>query len=108
MFVAGVLTLGAMAQPPGERLSAEEHIALWKDVAVQKMQEHGIPASITLAQGCWRAQREQRAGPQGEQPLRHQMPQRLEGRQVYHDDDRRASASEVPRCRRELRGPFSS
>ncbi|MCB0784170.1 MAG: glucosaminidase domain-containing protein, partial [Flavobacteriales bacterium] len=51
VFVAGVLTLGAMAQPPGERLSAEEYIALWKDVAVQKMQEHGIPASITLAQG---------------------------------------------------------
>ncbi|MEZ4756187.1 MAG: glucosaminidase domain-containing protein [Flavobacteriales bacterium] len=38
-------------QPDGDRLTAEAYIELWKAVAVRKMQEHGIPASITLAQG---------------------------------------------------------
>lgn len=32
-------------------LTAEEYITQWKEVAVKKMKEHGIPASITLAQG---------------------------------------------------------
>lgn len=43
--------LSAQGQPPGQRLTAEEYIGEWKDVAVKKMKEHGIPASITLAQG---------------------------------------------------------
>lgn len=38
--------------PPHEkRFTAEEYIQQWKAVAVRKMKEHGIPASITLAQG---------------------------------------------------------
>lgn len=36
---------------PGKPLTAEDYIAQWKEVAVKKMKEHGIPASITLAQG---------------------------------------------------------
>ncbi len=34
-----------------QRNTPEDYIAQWKDVAVKKMKEHGIPASITLAQG---------------------------------------------------------
>ncbi|HMC97001.1 MAG TPA: glucosaminidase domain-containing protein, partial [Flavobacteriales bacterium] len=41
----------AQAQPSAKRYTAEEYIAQWKEVAVKKMKEHGIPASITLAQG---------------------------------------------------------
>ena len=90
VFVAGVLTLGAMAQPPGERLSAEEYIALWKDVAVQKMQEHGIPASITLAQGLLESGN-------GNSELARKANNHFgikchsdwKGAKVYHDDDRR-------------------
>ena len=43
--------LSAQGQPPGQRFTAEEYIGEWKEVAVRKMKEHGIPASITLAQG---------------------------------------------------------
>lgn len=43
--------LMAPAQPGGDRLTAEQYIEKWKTVAVKKMKEHGIPASITLAQG---------------------------------------------------------
>ena len=35
----------------GQRSTAEEYIAQWEEVAVHAMKEHGIPASITLAQG---------------------------------------------------------
>ena len=41
----------APGQPEGDRLTAEQYIQQWKEVAVRKMKEHGIPASITLAQG---------------------------------------------------------
>ena len=34
-----------------ENLSKEDYIAMWKQVAIQEMQTHKIPASITLAQG---------------------------------------------------------
>lgn len=43
--------LSAEGQPSEKRYTAEEYITMWKDVAVRKMKEHGIPASITLAQG---------------------------------------------------------
>ncbi|HRH38485.1 MAG TPA: glucosaminidase domain-containing protein, partial [Flavobacteriales bacterium] len=38
------------AQAP-KQFTAEEYIEQWKAVAIKKMKEHGIPASITLAQG---------------------------------------------------------
>jgi LysM repeat protein len=44
-------SLDLPGQPDGERLTAEQYIEQWKQVAVRKMKEHGIPASITLAQG---------------------------------------------------------
>lgn len=51
--LALVLCAGAPlpGQPTGDRLTAEAYIEQWKAVAVRKMKEHGIPASITLAQG---------------------------------------------------------
>jgi len=54
-LMGGVLVLSTMmdlqAQPSAKRYSAEEYITQWKEVAVKKMKQHGIPASITLAQG---------------------------------------------------------
>ncbi len=47
VLLFALLQLGALAQ----RNTPEDYIAQWKDVAVKKMKEHGIPASITLAQG---------------------------------------------------------
>lgn len=34
------------------KYTREEYIAMYKDVAIAQMSSHGIPASITLAQGC--------------------------------------------------------
>lgn len=51
--VIGVSASGQMAQAqvPLGHGTPEEYITQWKDVATRKMKEHGIPASITLAQG---------------------------------------------------------
>lgn len=43
--------LPVLAQAGSKDQSPEQYIAQWKDVAVRKMKEHGIPASITMAQG---------------------------------------------------------
>ncbi len=47
----GVSAQHGFAQAPVKEKTPEEYITQWKDVAKKKMQEHGIPASITLAQG---------------------------------------------------------
>lgn len=46
LFVSSSLTLSAQ-----QKISVEEYIMTYKDVAMDKMKEYGIPASITLAQG---------------------------------------------------------
>jgi hypothetical protein len=53
LAVVAVLStaLSAPGQPGTDRITAEQYIEQWKAVAVKKMKEHGIPASITLAQG---------------------------------------------------------
>lgn len=51
VLLVGLQVVMAQGQPPYKRFTAEEYIGQWKGVAVKKMQEHGIPASITLAQG---------------------------------------------------------
>ena len=35
-----------------QKTSRKEYIATYKDIAIKQMKTHGIPASITLAQGC--------------------------------------------------------
>ena len=39
------------SQPGGDRISKDEYIRLYKDIAIDHMKKYGIPASITLAQG---------------------------------------------------------
>ena len=39
------------AQPAERRISRSQYIETWKDQAILQMQLHGIPASITIAQG---------------------------------------------------------
>lgn len=80
----------AQAQPSGQRLTAEEYIAQWQQVAIRKMKEHGIPASITLAQGLLESGN-------GNSELARQANNHFgikctpdwTGGKSYHDDDKR-------------------
>lgn len=51
-LISGLLFLLLFNQVNGQKkITTEEYINQYKDVAIQKMKEYGIPASITLAQG---------------------------------------------------------
>ena len=49
-FIITVILTSALLVS-GQRQSTKEYIEKWDEVAVQQMHDHGIPASITLAQG---------------------------------------------------------
>ena len=47
-----ILLLAVLPGYGQQRLTRQEYIDKYKDAAIQAMKTHGIPASITLAQGC--------------------------------------------------------
>ena len=72
-----------------KRISRAEYIATWKDEAILQMREHGIPASITLAQGILESG-------DGNSDLASKSNNHFgikchdwKGKKVYHDDDKR-------------------
>lgn len=90
---AATLTLllaPVLAQADKGDQTPEQYIAQWKDVAVKKMQEHGIPASITLAQGIL----ESRSGNsvlavKANNHFGIKCTRDWTGGKVYHDDDKK-------------------
>jgi LysM repeat protein len=81
---------GLLAQPPGQRYTAEEYIALWKPVALEKMQQHGIPASITLAQGLLESGNgNSELAREGNNHFGIKCTPDWTGGKVYHDDDKK-------------------
>jgi hypothetical protein len=89
LLAVGTAT-SAWAGKPEQRYTAEQYIEMWKEVAVQKMKEHGIPASITLAQGLLESGN-------GNSMLAREANNHFgikchsdwTGPRVYHDDDRK-------------------
>ncbi len=51
-LTAVLLLLAALPGYSQQQQTREEYIEKYKDAAIQYMKTHGIPASITLAQGC--------------------------------------------------------
>lgn len=90
VFVPLVTPLFAQGQPSGQRLSAEDYIAEWKQVAVKKMKEHGIPASITLAQGLLESGNgNSELARQGNNHFGIKCTPDWTGGRTYHDDDKK-------------------
>lgn len=50
-ILLALLSLGFTLSGWSQKISLEEYISEWKDVAMNQMLSHGIPASITLSQG---------------------------------------------------------
>lgn len=86
MVLTTVLVAG---QPPNERrYTAEEYIQQWKQVAVTKMREHGIPASITLAQGLLESGNgNSKLAREGNNHFGIKCTPDWTGGKTYHDDD---------------------
>lgn len=89
LFLLWYSAVSAENGDPKSRFSRAEYIAMWKDVAVQQMRDHGIPASITLAQAILESG-------DGNSMLARQGNNHFgikchgwTGKKVYHDDDAR-------------------
>lgn len=83
-FAAGL----GPTDPPARPATPESYVAQWKDEAVRQMHAHGIPASITLAQGILES------GSGGSELARKannhfgiKCHSDWTGARVYHDDD---------------------
>ena len=83
IFFFGQVALAQM------KLSAEDYISIYKDIAIREMKRSGIPASITLAQGILESGN-------GNSVLATQANNHFgikchgwEGKKYYHDDDKK-------------------
>ncbi len=80
-----ILPLIAAAQRP---LSPEEYAAKYSDIAVEKMEEYGIPASITLAQGMLESgYGGSELALNGNNHFGIKCGSSWKGDRIYHDDD---------------------
>ncbi|TAJ06823.1 LysM peptidoglycan-binding domain-containing protein [Marinilabiliaceae bacterium JC017] len=85
-----LISLFASAQAPSNRISREDYINKYKDLAIKEMKRTGIPASITMAQGILESDN-------GNSNLARKSNNHFgikchsdwNGKRVYHHDDRR-------------------
>ncbi len=89
LFALTGLFQSALGNGDPKRVSRSEYISLWKDEAILQMREHGIPASITLAQAILESG-------DGNSELARKGNNHFgikchdwTGKKVYHDDDKR-------------------
>ena len=91
IYFTAVILLVFVAIPDlyAQKITAEQYIATWKDLAITEMKRSGIPASITLAQGLLESDN-------GNSRLVTVANNHFgikchnwEGEKTYHDDDRK-------------------
>jgi len=71
-----------------KEFTREEYIQKYYKLAVSEMERSGIPASITLAQGCWESQNgNSRLATEGNNHFGIKCKAEWKGRKIYHDDD---------------------
>jgi len=85
-----VLLASAQGIPGGSAQTPQQYIEKWKSVAVKKMQEHGIPASITLAQGLLESRNGNSVlATEGNNHFGIKCTSDWTGGKVFHDDDKK-------------------
>jgi LysM repeat protein len=83
-----VLTFSGLSGQAQERMSTEEYIKIYKDIAIKKMQEYKIPASITLAQGILESgSGNSRLAKEGNNHFGIKCHKGWNGKTIYVDDD---------------------
>ena len=69
-------------------ITREEYILKYYPLAISEMERSGIPASITLAQGCWESQNgNSRLATEGNNHFGIKCKKEWTGKKIYHDDD---------------------
>jgi len=68
--------------------SREAYIQKFYPLAISEMERSGIPASITLAQGCWESSNgNSRLATEGNNHFGIKCKREWTGKKIYHDDD---------------------
>lgn len=72
------------------KTTREEYIQKFYPLAISEMERSGIPASITLAQGCWESGNgNSRLATEGNNHFGIKCKAEWRGKKIYHDDDAR-------------------
>lgn len=86
-----------------QKLSRQDYIDLYKDLAMKEMLRSGVPASITLAQGLLESDNgNSRLAVKGNNHFGIKCHNDWKGRKIYHDDDERNE------CFRKYRSVYES
>lgn len=88
-----LLLLQAAVLSAQTRLSADDYIIRYKDIAIEKMQQYHIPASITLAQGLWSLETETAFWPVRLTTISELNATRSGQENIFHGRRRKTSAS---------------
>jgi LysM repeat protein len=73
-----------------KQFTREEYIQKYYKLAISEMERSGIPASITLAQGCWESQNgNSQLATDGNNHFGIKCKSDWKGKRIYHDDDAR-------------------
>jgi len=86
LFIYLFLFIQVIALP--QKLTRDEYIQKYYKLAISEMQRSGIPASITLAQGCWESQDGNSVlATEGNNHFGIKCKSDWKGKKIYHDDD---------------------
>lgn len=85
LFILFFVIISGFAQT---QFTRDEYIQKYYKFAIAEMERSGIPASITLAQGCWESQNgNSRLATEGNNHFGIKCKAEWKGRKIYHDDD---------------------
>lgn len=88
LFIFLFSFIQVMALP--KQNTREEYIQRFYKLAISEMQRSGIPASITLAQGCWESGNgNSRLATEANNHFGIKCKSEWRGKKIYHDDDAR-------------------
>ncbi len=86
LFIFLLSFIQSIALP--KQSTREEYIQKFYKLAISEMQRSGIPASITLAQGCWESQNgNSRLATDANNHFGIKCKSEWRGKKIYHDDD---------------------
>lgn len=86
LFIAAFSLTTGFAQQ--NQTTREAYIKKFYPLAISEMERSGIPASITLAQGCWESQNgNSRLATEGNNHFGIKCKAEWKGKKIYHDDD---------------------
>jgi hypothetical protein len=87
ILLSGIFFVSAKSQSQG-RMTREEYISTYKNLAISEMRRTGIPASITMAQACLESgDGNSRLAKKANNHFGIKCHNNWQGKKIYHDDD---------------------